>query len=77
MLLYRYSSIGTCDSIECSCAMAASSLRNSVKRTVAKTSVLAREMVLGWGGGELFITLPASRGEHSRLSPLFVSVEDK
>lgn len=34
-----HSSIGMNDRMECSCAMAASSLRNSAKRTVAKTSV--------------------------------------
>lgn len=34
-----HSSVGMYDRMECSCAMAASSLRNSAKRTAAKTSV--------------------------------------
>lgn len=55
-----YSSIGMQDRMECSCAMAASSLRNSVKRTVAKTSVCSTEMVLGFAGGEFFRILPPS-----------------
>lgn len=57
---HNHSSIGMYDKMECSCAMAASSLRNSVKRTVAKTSVRSREMALGLGGGEFFRSLPAS-----------------
>lgn len=60
LLGHDHSSIGMYDKMECSCAMAASSLRNSVKRTVAKTSVRSREMALGFGGGEFFNNLPAS-----------------
>lgn len=60
LLGHNHSSIGMYDKMECSCAMAAISLRNSVKRTVAKTSVRSKEMALGLGGGELFKSLPAS-----------------
>lgn len=56
---HMHSSIGMNDKMECSCARAASSLRNSVKRTVANTSVRSREMALGFGGGEFFSILPA------------------
>lgn len=67
LLGHNHSSIGMYDKMECSCAMEASSLRNSVKRTVAKTSVRSREMALGLGGGELFKILPASPRVESLL----------
>lgn len=64
---HAHSSTGMYDKMECSCAMAASSLRNSVKRTVAKTSVWSTEMALGLGGGELLKILPPSLREDTLL----------
>lgn len=69
-----HSSIGIYDKTECSCAIAASSLRNSVKRTVPKTSVRSREMALCLGGGELFSVPRASPWVELLLSPENVKI---
>lgn len=65
-----YSSSGIRDATACSCAMAASSLRNSVKSSVAKATFMAGGGAgLRWGDDSLLVPLSWSPNPFSLVSP--------